>query len=129
MRFFDFLFLIIFKFYKSFNEKGAQSSAAGAVGFFIAANILTVLVIVSLTHKKQILLSNKLYIILGAIFFQIVFHIRYISRDKINLPIILKRWYELNETQKKIYRYCALTYIISSLLLLFFVAIYSGNQY
>ncbi len=114
LRFFDFLFLRIYKFYDSFNEKGAQSSAAGAVGFFMAANILTALMLLSSIFNVNVFISNKLYILVIAIFFQVIFHIRYVSQDTKNLPLIKEKWGKLTENQKNYQRYYALAYMIAS---------------
>lgn len=128
VRFFDFLFLRFFKFYAGHNEKGAQSTAAGIVGGFQAVNILTVLMLLSLIYHDKVFVSNKLFILGMAIFFQVTTYIRYIVRDGKNLPIIKKQWDENSESQLIRHKLYASAYMLISLLAILFIAIYVGNQ-
>jgi hypothetical protein len=99
MLFFDYLHYSIYKFYSK-KEKGAASSAAGIVGGFQAANVLTILMLVSIFVRQKTFINKFLAIGLFMIF-QVFTYIRYIYKDNNSVSIIEAKWLSEPESARK----------------------------
>jgi hypothetical protein len=125
MQFYDYLYYDIYKFYSD-KEKGAASSSAGIVGGLQAANVL-VLVFLFYYYIQKSNISTWLVLTI-AIFFQITTYIRYIHKENNSIKKLEERWSALNENQKRKINLLNITYIASSIILFFGVAIFLGGK-
>ena len=125
MKFYDFLYYIIYTFYAG-KEKGAASTSAGVVGGLQAMNLLTVAFLLSFYILKFTI--NKWYVLGMAIIFQITTYIRYIYREDNSIEEIEKKWFALSEPQRSTISVLSVVYIISTLILFFGVAIFIGSK-
>jgi hypothetical protein len=126
MRFFDFTYYIVYKFYSG-KEKGASSSSAGIIGGLQAMNLLSSIMLVSIFIKEKSYLGKLLF--LGIIvFFQVTTYIRYIYKENNSIEIIEKRWFELDEITRKNVKRLIFIYIILSISIFFGLAIFLGTR-
>ena len=126
MLFFDYLCYLIYKLY-SRKEKGSASSAAGIVGGFQAANILTALMLVAILLKQKSFI-NKFLVIGLIIIFQAFTYIRYIYRDNNSVGAIEKKWLTESESARKRIGAYLWLYGLTSIISLFGLAIYLGSN-
>lgn len=126
LNFYDILYYSIYKFYAKYKKDSAESTAAGIVGGLQAANVLTVLMIISIyLRNKEVF--NKLIIILLFIVFQVVTYVRYIFKENNSVNIIEGKWLsksQLWQNKKKMY---IGIYIFLSIIFLLGVAMYLGT--
>jgi len=126
MRFFDYLFYFIYKFYSQ-KEKGAASSSAGIIGGLQAINILSILMVFSIFLIQKSYL-NKIISLVIIIFFQITTYIRYIYKETNSIAVIEERWMKMNNPKKKQARLLGTLYIILSVIIFFGLAIFLGTR-
>ena len=126
LRFFDYLYYLIYKFY-SRKEKGASSSSAGIIGGLLALNVLAALIFISYFISDKPFF-NKIIAVGILIFFQIVTYIYYIHREKVPIPIVEGRWQKLTDSRKQMIRGLIFLYIFLSLPVFIGFAIFAGGQ-
>jgi len=125
MRFFDYLFYLICKFY-SRKEKGAASSSAGIMGGLQAVNILTIYLLLLLTWQNVHL--NKIIFIVVIVIFQITTYRRYIYKDNHPITKIESTWQKMDEPKKTTIRVWGILYIIFSVIIFFGLAMLLGSR-
>lgn len=127
LRFYDYLYYVIYKFYAKYKNSNAETTSATIVAGLQSANVLTFVMIASLYfHNKEIV--NKLVAIILFLIFGFFTFIRYVYKEKNNYKAIELRWNEENELSRKRKEAFSFAYLILSLLSFFGVAIYLGNQ-
>jgi len=128
MFFFDLLHYFIFKFYTGFKEKGALSSAAGIVGGYQAANVVTVLMLLLWGDKEQILFKKKWGLVVCFLFFQVTTYIRYIYRNNHSIDSIEEKWLSKTSGYRKQVGALLCIYGIGSIIAFLGFAIYHGSR-
>ena len=126
LRFFDYLYYLIYKFY-SRKEKGAASTSAGIIGGLLTFNVLTFVTFISFFISEKPYL-NKITAIGVFIFFQIITYIRYIYKEKIPIPHVEERWLKLSESRKQMIRGLSFLYIFLSASVFIGFAIFAGSR-
>jgi hypothetical protein len=125
--FFDFLFYLIYKFYKSYNEKGAESSSAGIIGGFLSVNVLTLTMTITFLINGQ-LKTNKLFALILILFFQVYAHVRYIHLKRYSVECIEEKWLNQPDSSRRKLRILLTIYGITSILMFFGLALYIGSK-
>lgn len=126
MVFFDYLYLKVYKFYSSFNDKSAQSTAAAIVGGLITMNILTLLFFIDFILDNNALTSEWLIIFLF-LFFQVITYYRYLYQEKHSVTVIENKLSELPKSKKETIKIIHFIYWVVSLVLFFGSAIFIGS--
>jgi hypothetical protein len=124
-RFFDYIFYLIYTFYKK--EKGSASSSAGIVGGLQAFNVISFYFLYLVLFAPYAGIS-KMYFILVLLVFQVTTYIRYIYREDNSVEDIKKRWQDLSESSKTRIRLWLFIYILISVVSFFGLAIYLGES-
>src|SRR5688572_7642336 len=125
VRFYDFLFLLVYKFYAP-KESGAASSAAGIVGGLQAINILTAYMTVLYFISPQSFYNYGI-IILVFLFFQVTTYRRYIYRENNSIQKVEERWLKIDEVRRNRLRIMVILYIFFSIFIFAGLAIYVGS--
>jgi len=97
MRFFDYLFYLIYKLYSN-KEKGAASSSAGIIGGLQAANILSILIMLTIVFQKTFL--NTMISLFVIIIFQIGTYVRYIYNENHSIQKVENKWANVDESKR-----------------------------
>jgi hypothetical protein len=127
MFFFDYLHYSIYKFYAGFGEKGALSSAAGIVGGFQAANVMTLILLFFLTQKEKMKI-DKLVVIALFIVFQVYTYIRYVYKESHSISVIEQGWLGKTPGYRKGMSVFLFIYGAVSVIALLSLAVYLGSR-
>jgi len=127
MLFFDFLHYLIYKFYAGFKEKGAVSTAAGIVGGFQMINVMSVIMLFSLTQKQKIKMEKWAVVVLFLIF-QIYTYIRYIYKEDHSINAIEHKWLNKTPSYRKQMSSLLFIYGAISIIGVFGLALYVGSR-
>ncbi len=127
LRFYDYLFYIIYKFYAKHKDSGAETTSATIVAGLQSANILTLLMVASIYYRNKEMLNNIVAIILFIIF-GFFTYIRYVYKEKNNYKAIEVRWKGETEFSRERKELFSFAYLILSVVSLFGVAAYLGSQ-
>lgn len=127
MLFFDYLHYLIFKFYAGRKEKGAISTAAGIVGGFQTINVITLIMLFSLTQKANFKIAKLVDIIL-LIIFQVTTYIRYVYRENPSVTEIEHKWLEKTPSSRRQMSILLFIYGAVSIIAVFGLAIYIGSR-
>lgn len=100
MKFFDFLYYLIYKFYSGYKENGAESTSAGIIGGFQAMNILTLIMLINSLFKENTSVSKWVVIVLFIVF-QVYTYFRYIYIEKFSIESIRSKWLSKSESRRK----------------------------
>jgi len=125
MIFFDFLYYLIYKFYHSYNEKGAASTSAGIIGGFQTLNVITGIMVFELVFNQKGYLNKPVVIILFLVF-QVYNYYRYIYKNERSIEIMEQVWLKKADTAKRLTSNLLLLYGIASLILGLGIPIYVG---
>jgi len=125
MIFFDFLYYLIYKFYHSYNEKGAASTSAGIIGGFQTLNVITGIMVFELVFNQKGHLNKPVVIILFLVF-QVYNYYRYIYKNERSIEIMEQVWLKKADTAKRLTSNLLLLYGIASLILGLGIPIYVG---
>lgn len=126
LRFYDFLFYLVYKYY-SRKEKGAAFSSAGVIGLLQALNVLTVFMLIAVFLSYNVFF-NKVSAIVVGIFFQITTYIRYVYKETNSFKVIEEKWLRITEPEKIRIRSLAAAYISLTILIFFGLAIFFGGR-
>lgn len=127
MIFFDFLYYLVFRFYHSYNEKGAESTAAGIVGGFQTLNVLTGIMLYQLSLPKKVDI-DKLFVVVLFLVFQVLTYYRYIYKDNHSITVMGKRWLDKTEVTRKQLSTFLFLYGAISFIGFLGVATYAGSR-
>lgn len=125
--FFDFLYLLIYKFYASYKEKGAASTSVSIIGGLQTLNILTLILLFELAFYQKIWV-NKILVILMFIITQIYAYIRYSLNKKYSIKAIEERWLKKSKKFRERMSGFLWVYGIISVVGCFGLAIYFGGK-
>ena len=126
MRFFDFLYYKIYKFYSS-KEKGAEVTSAGVVGFLQSINLLTLVMLFYAFFFKDAKIQAFVFIV-PVIAFQVTTYIRYIYKEKHSIRIVEKKWLDMPGDYQDRFSIVQAIYIILSAVCFLGLAIYLGSR-
>lgn len=127
VRFYDFLYYFIYKFYSS-REKGAATTSALIVGGLQAINVLSICMLPAVFTFSSKSYLNAMTFIVVLFFFQILTYIRYVYKEKVSVQELEEKWERKTEAQKTRNKVLRSLYITLSVGVFFGLAIYLGSR-
>lgn len=127
MKFFDFLYFSIYRFYSDNNEKGAASTAAAIIGGFQAFNVLMLIMLFQFRFNGKAS-PDKLLAIVLVVFFQITTWYRYNYKEQPSVETLEKMWEEKPLEYRKQHSAFQGVYGILTIAGFFGLAIYLGYK-
>ena len=122
LTFFNFLYLLVYRWYSRYEKVGAEGSAIFAVSGFQVLNLLSVYFIYNYLEKQKPGLPVFVFIVVY--FLLLVFnYFQYIYKDS-KIAVVKDKWEKLDDRLKLKWEGWLIVYIIFSICFLFVSAIF-----
>jgi len=124
LKFFDYLYYGIRKFYDEYKESGSGFSAIAVIALTQALNIFTVYFLYCVISETKVNVNKLIYL---ALYFSFII-LNVIRYSKLDPEITKEKWENKKEKQKVLIRALLVLYVVLSIGLFLGLAIYIGNR-
>jgi len=125
MIFFDYVFFRVCKAYSLAKGSSPEATAAVILALMQCCNIFTIVMVIEIVKHDKSLLTTAFCVALFLVF-SVHNYIRYVYREVHNYSVISEKY--VNDNQRAIKGTLVLLYIILSLGLVFFLAVFEGTR-